>query len=219
MTDTQALLQRYAALIRAAQTQQNLLSANDLDRLEARHIADCLELLKIAGFPTNGRIVDIGSGAGLPGIVLAIACPTLHITCVESEKRKCEFLNAVIADLNLKNAVVLSERAEILAHQPQHRAQYDTVTSRACAAWPLALELAAALVKTEKPIFLFGSPAQQAALQPSNVISELGLENQDIYQYVLDDPSVHFVIGNFTAQKKLADKYPRAWKAMLKKPL
>ncbi|WP_134680904.1 16S rRNA (guanine(527)-N(7))-methyltransferase RsmG [Paracoccus ravus] len=125
------LLAAYAALIRKWNRAINLISPASMDDIEARHIADSVQLARISVSAT-GSWVDIGSGGGLPGVVMAICRPDLDVSLIESDKRKCSFLRSVARELALNNLNVLNSRIE---DAPSLFA--DNVSARALAALPL----------------------------------------------------------------------------------
>jgi len=87
--------------------------------------------------PRSGRIVDIGSGAGVPGVAIAVANPAAHVVLVEASRKKAGFLEIVLRDLSLLNAEVLNARIESVGRSDVHRERYDAVTARAVA--PIAV--------------------------------------------------------------------------------
>lgn len=93
------------------------------------------------------RLIDIGSGAGLPGLILKIARPDLDVTLVEATGKKVGFLEHAILDLGLRECVALHGRSEEIAHQPHHRERYDIATARAVASLPALMELAAPFLR------------------------------------------------------------------------
>lgn len=108
----EALLTAYAALIRKWNPAINLVSPMTVAELEHRHIADSLQLSDLA--PPNDTWLDIGSGGGLPAIVVAICEPARHVTLVDSDRRKVTFLQAVIRELGLPNCRAIASRIEAL---------------------------------------------------------------------------------------------------------
>ncbi len=129
-------LQRYEALLRAATARQNLVGAATLADFHRRHVLDCAQLLPLA--PDAKVWVDLGSGAGLPGLVLAILLanrPGVQIHLVESAEKKCRFLRSVAEELALPVEIhwARAESLEIAA---------DIVTARACAPMIRLLEFA-----------------------------------------------------------------------------
>ena len=94
-----------------------------------------------------GRVIDVGTGAGFPGLVLKIAHPEIRLTLVESVAKKANFCRLVVESLDLKNVEVLTERAEVLGQSPQHREQYDWAVARALATMPALAEYLLPLVR------------------------------------------------------------------------
>jgi 16S rRNA (guanine527-N7)-methyltransferase len=107
------------------------------------HVADSLVALELPQVPAARRIADLGSGAGFPGLVLAIALPNAHVALVESVGRKCAFMRGAIEQLQLANADVVQARAEAW---PQGIARHDLVTARALAPLTTLVEYAAPLL-------------------------------------------------------------------------
>jgi 16S rRNA (guanine527-N7)-methyltransferase len=130
---TLARLGDFLARMLAMNEQMNLTAIKDPESAWERHILDALTLLPLlADVPANARLVDIGSGGGIPGIVLAIARPDLHVTLVEATQKKAAFLAAVSGAMGLSNVEVLAERAEQLG-KGELRDGFDVVTARAVA--------------------------------------------------------------------------------------
>lgn len=131
--DTLARLGDYLARLLAMNEQMNLTAIKDAEGAWERHVLDALTLLPLlVGVPAGARLVDIGSGGGIPGIPLAIARPDLHVTLVESTQKKAAFLGAVSAAMGLANVTVHAERAEQLLRGSM-RGTFDVVTARAVA--------------------------------------------------------------------------------------
>lgn len=136
--ETLEQLEAFAALTEAANTRQNLVAASTLGgAFWSRHILDSAQLLPLAP-ATGGRWVDLGSGAGLPGLVIAIIARHWHVTLVESRHLRCAHLRALVEQLGLASRVdVLETRAEALRDGP-----YDVISARAFAPLPRLLVLA-----------------------------------------------------------------------------
>jgi len=117
-------IQRYAELLKGAGIERGLIGPKEGDRIWERHIANCIPITTI--LPENVRLVDIGSGAGLPGIVIALARPDLKVSLVEPLQRRVDFLNEVVAELGIPVEVVRG-RAERV------KKQFEIVTARAVA--------------------------------------------------------------------------------------
>jgi 16S rRNA (guanine527-N7)-methyltransferase len=135
------LVEYIEILLRSAQ-QFNLTAILDRDEAWNRHVLECLRLLPLLGPGT--RLIDIGSGAGLPGMVLAIARPELSVTLLEATGKKARFLEEASSAIGLTNLGVVCERAEVAgALGSSHRESFDIVTARAVAPLPVLVELTA----------------------------------------------------------------------------
>ena len=118
MTEKQVDLScRYLELVRTVSGKMNLVSRNDLGKLAERHFLDSLNALLVYRFSEKSKVADIGSGAGFPGIPIAIARPDLSIHLVESRRRKALFLNQSVSELDLKNVSVINDRWENISHE------------------------------------------------------------------------------------------------------
>ena len=115
------------------------------------HIADSLSALSVLDELAPGLIADLGSGAGFPGIPLAVARPAVGVDLVEASRRSCEFLGRVRAALGLERLRVVNRRAEEWARE-EGRTRYDVVVVRAVAALPVLLEYGAPLLREEGPM-------------------------------------------------------------------
>jgi 16S rRNA (guanine527-N7)-methyltransferase len=124
-------LEHYASLITRWQKAINLVAPSTLSALWERHILDSVQLAP--HIADGSRLLDIGSGGGLPGVVLAMLLPDAHVTLVESDRKKCEFLLAVSRETATPFHV---ENTRIESLPPHHA---DIITSRACAALPQLL--------------------------------------------------------------------------------
>jgi len=121
-------------------------SASSVSRAREVHIADSLSGLEIEQLRSAGRLADLGSGAGLPGLVLAACRPDARFDLIESVSRKCDFLTEAIERMGLSNAGVVCERSEAWADGAGREA-YDAVTARAVGGLPTLAELASPLLR------------------------------------------------------------------------
>ncbi len=123
-------------------TRMNLTAITNPDEVLLKHFLDSLTLLAVIDKPRL-RLLDIGTGAGFPGLPLKIVRPQWSVTLLEATGKKVTFLNHIIEVLQLEDVVAMHGRAEELAHNPAWRATFDVVTARAVAAIPTLLEYAA----------------------------------------------------------------------------
>lgn len=160
--ETQEQLRRFRELLIRWNQRFNLTAVTDAAGIDERLIGDALRMLPAlddalaawrAGRMRGGadgadtpRLIDVGSGAGFPGLVLKIARPELEVVLLEATGKKVGFLEHAIVELGLTGVVAIHGRAEELAHQAHHRARYDIVTARAVAALPVLMELCVPLL-------------------------------------------------------------------------
>src|SRR5256886_2012205 len=123
-------------------TRINLTAITDPQDVLLKHFLDSLSLLKVYTDP-EARLLDIGSGAGFPGLPLKIVRPQWYVTLLEATGKKTLFLRHVVETLQLRNVEVVHGRAEELAHKREYRATFDIVTARAVSALPTLLEYCA----------------------------------------------------------------------------
>lgn len=133
---------RYATLLQEWNAKMNLTAITDEAGIVAKHFMDSLSVLTVLdGLATAGyRVMDVGTGAGFPGIPIAIMRPEWHVTLLESTRKKVDFLVLVGNDLGLKNLATVWARAEEAGHLAKHRDQYDAVVARAVAELPVLAE-------------------------------------------------------------------------------
>jgi 16S rRNA (guanine527-N7)-methyltransferase len=116
------------------------------EEAESRHLAEARQLLAHAAPAPGARVVDIGAGGGVPGLVMAILRPDLRVTLIESDQRKAGFLLQAAAVCECPQVTVEPRRAEEVGHDPAHRDAYDLAVSRATASAPVLCELALPLL-------------------------------------------------------------------------
>jgi len=136
------LFARYRASLENWNLRLNLTSAAALADIERSHFLDALTLVPyLRTLPAGARLVDIGSGAGFPGVPLKLALPGIELALVEATAKKAGFLRWLVNELGLSGVTVHNRRAEELAHDPELRERFDAATARALGALPTVLEL------------------------------------------------------------------------------
>ncbi len=142
---------RYAALLQEWNAKMNLTAITDEAGIVAKHFMDSLSVLTVLdSVATDGyQVLDVGTGAGFPGIPLAIMRPSWHVTLLESTRKKVDFLVLVGNALGLKNLTTVWARAEEAGHLNQHREQYDAVVARAVAELPVLAEYCLPFVRRD----------------------------------------------------------------------
>jgi 16S rRNA (guanine527-N7)-methyltransferase len=122
----------------------NLTSITDYEEVQVKHFLDSLTVtlaIKQEDFSKRLSVIDVGSGAGLPGIPLKILLPAIRLTLLEATAKKAKFLEHLIEKLGLDDIEIVVGRAEEAAHKPQYREKFDLVLSRAVASLPTLVEL------------------------------------------------------------------------------
>ncbi len=167
------LAEQFADLLTREATVRGLIGPREVPRLWERHLLNCAVITDL--MPEDSTVCDIGSGAGLPGIVLAIRRPDLHVTLVEPLLRRTTFLDLVVSTMGLSNVRVHRGRAEELHQEPNWAGGFDVVTSRAVAPmdrlarWSLPLVRSGGLFLAMK-----GSSVPEELRSAAPVIRKLG---------------------------------------------
>lgn len=177
----------------------NLTRISSKDDVYIKHFLDSLSLMS-ADIPlANQRLLDIGSGAGFPGIPLAIMNPTLHVTSVESTGKKVDFQKQLIKRLNLTNVTPIHTRVEEFKNEDS----FDIITSRAVARLPILVEFAYRLLKPGGiMIFLKGPKLQEELISSEKACARLGLE-LSIYPMNFDETTRFLAVFKKTAHTPL----------------
>ena len=153
-----------------------LLGPRELPRIWGRHVINSALLSELV--PVGSRVADVGSGAGLPGIPMAIAKPEAHFTLIEPMERRANWLSSVVQDLGLKNVEVIRARAEEV-----HKTDFDIATARAVAALDKLLKLLTPLIRTsdgKTVLAMKGSRAADEILEAKNRLNLLGFDEPEI---------------------------------------
>lgn len=195
----------YLALLLETNRQFNLTGITDPDEAWVRHIADSLALVPFIAGADAARVIDIGSGGGVPGLPLAIALPEAQFTLVESTGKKASFLEATVQRLGLLNVAVINDRAETLGQDlHRHREQYDFAIARALGKLPVLLELTVPFVKIEGLVLAI--KGEQAATEIENAKQALYQLHCHVVDTVRTDTGTICVIQK---QRKTPRLYPR----------
>jgi len=125
----------------------NLTAIQDPEQVRLKHFLDSLSCLAVMSENPGEKVVDVGSGAGFPGIPMKIAMPSLNITLVESVSKKVDFCRHICAKLGLTDVKVIQDRAENIGRSNEHRERYDWAIARAVAVMPVLAEYLLPLVQ------------------------------------------------------------------------
>ncbi len=215
----------YRDLIVAAAQRFNLTAVRRPDDIERRHFLEALVLGRtlvergLVAPESGSRALDIGSGAGLPGLPLKIAWPAMKLALLEAQGKRCEFLRQTVSALNLEEVEVLEGRAETWARHPDHRTSYDLVLARAVAPLSILLEYAMPFLVIGGHLAApKGSAAARETAEASTALQELGA--------VLLDPATLAPPGGMKQTLVIVrkvgptpERYPRRTGIARKRPL
>lgn len=126
-------LYTYFILLKEWNSRMDLTAVTDDGEMIDKHFIDSLTVLKAGILPETGNLIDVGTGAGFPGMVLAMACPKLRVTLLDSQQKRLVFLGHIAGETNTRNAVTVHARAEDGARKPEMREQFDFAVARALA--------------------------------------------------------------------------------------
>jgi 16S rRNA (guanine527-N7)-methyltransferase len=207
--------EKYADLLAFYNEKFNITAIREREEVINKHFVDSLYGLK---FISGKKILDVGSGGGFPIMPLKIADESLDITALDSNAKKCWFIEEVAKNLNLSNVKTLSDRAEDLSKKKDYRESFDCCTARAVAKLNILCEYCMPFVKVGG-IFLSykGGIGEEEVDQAKKAISTLGGSIIENYQYDLFDAKRMLV--SIKKIKNTEEKYPRANGVIRKKPL
>jgi 16S rRNA (guanine527-N7)-methyltransferase len=168
-----AQFERYLALLLDWNQRLSLTAIRDPAGIQQRHFLDSLSCATVTGDLNKQRVVDVGAGAGFPGLPLKILYPDLSLTLVESVAKKARFLTAVVQELELPGVEVIVDRAENVGNQPDHRAAYDWAMARAVAALPALAEYLLPLCRIDGRLLAQKGPRAAAEIEEAAWAVEL----------------------------------------------
>lgn len=199
----------------------NLTAITDEYQIIMKHFIDCLEIVKYIKENTN--IIDVGTGAGFPGIVIAIYFEDkIKITLLDALNKRLLFLEDVINKLELKNINLIHGRAEELAHKDEYRSKFDLVVSRAVANLSILLEYDISYLKIGGiALLLKSSNLENEIIESKNAFNILNCKIQNIYEYSYEVENELFTrkVLEIKKIKETPIKYPRNYGKIKKNPL
>jgi 16S rRNA (guanine527-N7)-methyltransferase len=209
---------RFLELLWEENKKQNLISRQAGKVELEQHVADSMHGLKWT--KSSGlQIIDIGSGAGFPAIIMALVSPQNRFTLVESDIKKSRFLSNMVEQLEMKNCQVICERVEKVGHQDHMRGQFDLCTNRAVASMRVLIEYGLPLLRLGGRLIMWkGSNYQQEIREAETAMKLVGGRIQEIFSYNLmgiNDRTIVIVEKN----QITPEKSPRRIGVPTKRPL
>lgn len=216
-SDQQTKLENYYQLLIKENENINLTRITDKQEVYLKHFYDSLTIAKIINLNDFHSLCDVGTGAGFPGIVLRIIYPNIHITLVDSLKKRISFLNNVIKALKLSNIEAIPARIE--EYSKENEEKFDIVTSRAVAKTNILLELTARLIKKQGYLILLKSEVQEELANSQNAQQKLQIKLKQQETFYLPKENSLRTILKFQKLAKTDLKYPREFSKIKKSPL
>lgn len=210
-------LQIYASELYLYNQHTNLTAITKTKEIYLKHFYDSAILLAYHPINKAATVLDIGSGAGFPGLVLAILRPDLEMTLVDATKKKTVFLELIIEKLELNNVKVINSRVEqlhLLTNQ-----KYDYITSRAVANIKVLLEISCQLIKKGGDVICLKGIMSKEMENLSTSLKKLSyqIKNQHIYSLPFENSQRSIIV--FEKQSDTPLKYPREYQQIIKNPL
>ena len=192
----------------------NLTAITEPDQVAKLHLLDSLSVLKTADLKGK-RLIDVGCGAGFPGVPVKIACPDAQVTLLDSLGKRMAWLEQILPELGVEAECVTARAEEFAARR---RESYDFATSRAVARLNILLELTAPFVKVGGAVLAMkGSAAREELAEAKNAIAKLGLKLETVADFPVDGTS-HSVIV-LRKVKPTPPQYPRRYAKIKQSPL
>ena len=216
------LLQKYVNAVMAAPKSLSLTATEDPAEFWERHVLDALKILSLLPKPlheTPLKVIDVGSGNGIPGIPVAIALPRWDVFLLDSCNKKSGFLDMFCKFNEIKNVHILPGRAEDLARQGNFREHFDLAFARALGKLPTALELTVPFLKRDGLLIIpHGSSYKTEIARSEKAMKELGVILKETIPYKLNK-DINFTALVFSKQHETSDRYPRKSGMPTKRPL
>ena len=213
-------LANYCEYLREMNAHLNLTAITEPKEVALKHIVDSLSGYDARYFFDGAKVLDLGSGAGFPGVPLAVVNPKVRFVLFDSLRKRLNFLSDVAKRESIVNVSTLHGRAEDMAHQPVHRSQYDMVTARGVARLRILVELSMSYVKIGGHFVSWkGAACEQELDEAERAIALLGGQVEDVKEVKLPGLEDKRYIVYIRKIKETPKRYPRKPKEVKEKSL
>lgn len=211
---------KYMRLLQEWNEKINLTAITEDEEVIKKHFIDCIKAFKRDEFKKAETLIDVGTGAGFPGLPIAIMREDLKVTLLDSLNKRINFLNTVVRELDLKNVTTIHSRAEDGARNPELREQFDVATSRAVANMAVLSEFCMPFVKKNGYFVALKGPSIEEELENgANAIKTLGGELKNIIEVEVEGTDLNHNIVEVLKVNKCPKTYPRKAGTINKKPI
>lgn len=187
----------------------NLTAITEMKDVVLKHFVDSISIVPYFDLKDK-KVIDVGTGAGFPGIPLAILNPDTEFVLADSLKKRLHFIDQVTEKCDLKNVTTVHGRAEDLGQDTMYRERFDYCVSRAVASLPVLLELCIPFIKQNGYFISYKSETLQQELgQAKHAMQELNCSLYQEYSYTLPETDYYRVLAAFSKKGPLKKKYPR----------
>lgn len=209
--ETWQKLATFLALLLERNQTTNLTAIREPDAAWSRLILDSLTVIPaFEPLPENARIIDVGTGGGLPGVPLAIARPDLRFTLLDSTRKKIAFIEEAAHTLGLSNLTAIADRSETLAHHANHRQQYDLAVSRAVGPLPTLLELTLPFVRQDGwCVAMKGPRVEQELNESGDALYKLGAGELQVIEAYPEEFGNDLVLVLIHKERNTPKQFPR----------
>lgn len=211
---------KYMRLVQEWNEKINLTAITEDEEFIKKHFIDCIKIFKSEEIKKAKSVIDVGTGAGFPGIPIAILDESKDVCLLDSLNKRINFLNTVSSELGLKNIRTIHARAEDGARMAELRGKFDVAVSRAVANMSVLSEFCIPYVKINGNFIALKGPAIEEELKESkNAISKLGGELKKIIEVNIEGTDLRHNIVIVDKVRECPNQYPRKAGIVTKKPL
>lgn len=219
-TDKYDKFMLYKDLIQDWNNKINLTAITEDDEIVKKHFIDCIKCFRFEGIRTSASIIDVGTGAGFPGIPIKIMAQDKKVTLLDSLNKRVSFLNEVISSLNLDNIQAIHGRAEEMSRKNEFRERFDIAISRAVANMTVLAELCIPYVKIGGYFIAMKGPSVDEELsEAKNAIGTLGGKLEQVIKVEIEETDLQHNLVVIKKVRTTPQVYPRKASSISKKPL